>query len=52
MILLDPATCMTTEIYDSVYDAEKTKKKISIREEKRWDKISVYGLQEEKIDFP
>lgn len=48
--LLDPATCMTTESMTQ-YMMQKNQKEISIREEKD-GQISVYGLQEEKIDSP
>lgn len=48
--LLDPATCMATESMTQ-YMIQKNQKEISIREEKE-GQISVYGLQEEKIESP
>lgn len=48
--LLDPATCMTTESMTQ-YMIQKNQKEITIREEKD-GQISVYGLQEEKIESP
>lgn len=48
--LLDPATCMTSETMTQ-YMIQKNQKEITIREEKE-GQISVYGLQEEKIESP